>query len=388
VFAPLKAVRRAFYDLRTEGQGRVREACAIGVGLFIGCLPFYGFHIALCWIVGRLFGLNRLRVYLAANVSNPILAPFILFAELQIGAWLRTGSFLALTLETVRTMTAWEAGTHLLLGSAVLGVVLGVSGGLVTYVALGGRARDPIFEPLARAAADRYATTSITAWEFARGKLRGDPVYRDVLLGGWLPSGGTLLDIGCGQGLMLALLAEAQRFERDRPEPAGARLPRFDHMVGVELRPHRARLARAALGADAEIIETDARTMSAAAYRVILMFDVLHMMPPADQEALLATAAGALDRGGVILVREADASAGWRFRSVRIGNRLTALVSGAWRQPLAFRTINEWHDCFVRHGLEVEGTPANAGTPFANHLFRLTARKAGFAATLPHEQSA
>jgi SAM-dependent methyltransferase len=384
----MKALRRTFYDLRTEGQGRVREACAIGVGLFIGCLPFYGFHLLLCWLVGRLLGLNRLKVYLAANVSNPIVAPLLVFVELQTGAWLRTGSFLALTLETARTITPWQFGAHLMVGSVAVGGVLAAIGGAATYLALGGGVRDPLFDSLAHAAADRYATTSITAWEFARGKLRGDPLYRDVLLGGWLPSGGRLLDIGCGQGLMLALLAESELVERAGTEPTGKRLPRFDRLVGVELRPHRARLARAALGADAEILESDARTISPGACRVVLLFDVLHMMPPHDQDALLATAVGALEPGGVILVREADASAGWRFQAVRIGNRLTALTSGAWRQPLAFRTVGEWRECFARHGLEVEGVPASAGTPFANYLFRLRARQSGFAATLPREQSA
>jgi SAM-dependent methyltransferase len=386
----MKALRRTFYDLRSEGQGRVREACAIGVGLFIGCLPFYGFHLLLCWVVGRLLRLNRLKVYLAANVSNPIVAPLLVFVELQTGAWLRTGAFLGLTLETASTLTPWQFGADLVVGSLAVGGVLAAIGGVATYLALGGGGNDPLFDRLAHAAADRYATTSITAWEFARGKLRGDPLYRDVLLGGWLPSGGKLLDIGCGQGLMLALLAEAEQFERDR-SVTGVRLPRFERMVGVELRPHRARLARAALGAEADIVETDARVMSMGACRVVFLFDVLHMMPRPDQDALLAAAVSTLEPGGIILIREADASAGWRFRAVRFGNRLTALTSGAWRQAFAFRTIGEWRDCFSRHGLEVEVAPAGAGTPFANHLFRLrafgaTAEQAESAAIVPREQ--
>ena len=188
----------------------------------------------------------------------------------------------------------WQFGADLLVGSAVVGGVLGGIGGLATYLTLRGGSKDPLFDTLARRASDRYVGTSITAWEFARGKLRGDPLYREVLIRGWLPSGGRLLDIGCGQGLMLALLAEAGRVARDGPGPAGARLPRFERMVGIELRAHRARLARAALGPDADIIESDARTILPGGCRAVLLFDVLHMMSEGDQEALLSAAVGAL----------------------------------------------------------------------------------------------
>jgi uncharacterized protein (DUF2062 family)/SAM-dependent methyltransferase len=384
----MKVMRRTFYELRTEGQGPVREACAIGVGLFIGCSPFYGFHFPISWVSGRVLALNRLKVYLAANISNPFVAPVLVLSELQTGAWLRTGSFLPLTLESVTAVSPWQFGVDLLIGSAVIGCALGVLGGLATYLTLRSGRKDQFFDTLARDASDRYMRTSITAWEFARGKLRGDPLYRDVLLSGWLPSGGTLLDIGCGQGLMLALLAEASRVACDGSVLPGRRLPRFDRMIGIELRSHRARLARIALGTDADIIERDARQIVPDTCRAILLFDVLHMMPEADQDALLSAAVSALEPGGVILVREADASAGWRFEAVRIGNRLTALASGAWRQRLAFRTVSEWRECFSRHGLDVQGAPADAGTPFANYLFRLTARQAGAAATVPREQSA
>ena len=37
-----------------------------------------------------------------------------------------------------------------------------------------------------------------------------DPVYLQVLRDGRLPSSGVLMDLGCGQGLMLALLATAR----------------------------------------------------------------------------------------------------------------------------------------------------------------------------------
>ena len=152
----MSAFRRTFYDLRTEGQGPGREACAIGVGLFIGCSPFYGFHLLLSWVCGRLLGLNRLKMYLAANISNPIVAPVLLFAEIQTGTWLRTGSFLALTLQTIKAITPWQFGADLLLGSTVIGSVLGCAGGLATYLALRGGHPDPLFDTLARRASDRY----------------------------------------------------------------------------------------------------------------------------------------------------------------------------------------------------------------------------------------
>ena len=80
-----------------------------------------------------------------------------------------------------------------------------------------------MFADLVRRASDRYLATSITAWEFARGKLRGDPLYRDGRSpAGCCAPGGTLVDVGCGQGLMLALLAEAAAMRGGRGR-AGAR---------------------------------------------------------------------------------------------------------------------------------------------------------------------
>ena len=38
-----------------------------------------GLHLAICWVVGFLLGLNRLKMYFAANVSNPFVAPWLVY---------------------------------------------------------------------------------------------------------------------------------------------------------------------------------------------------------------------------------------------------------------------------------------------------------------------
>jgi uncharacterized protein (DUF2062 family) len=364
---------RGFRALRTEGAGVLRETTAVALGVFIGCLPVYGFHLLMCWIVGFAFGLNRLKMYLAANISNPLMAPWLLLAEVQAGAWLRRGSFHPLTLEQIKTTGAAVFGMDLLIGSVFVGGALGSLAAAGTYAAVRSSGLDRHFAELVRRAADRYSGASIAAWEFARGKLGGDPIYRATLSADVLTSGGTLVDVGCGQGLTLALLAEARRAVDAGTWPPGSPPPpRFERMAGIETRPRVAALARAALQGDAEIIEADARTLSMTRASAVLLFDVLHLMRPEEQDALLAETAAQLEPGGVVLVREADASAGWRFTAVRLGNRLKAIVFWTRHQSFHARTEAEWRACFARRGFRAEVRPMAGATPFANVLFRLT----------------
>jgi uncharacterized protein (DUF2062 family)/SAM-dependent methyltransferase len=366
-------LRRAFMGLRTEGAGAARETAAVAIGVFIGCLPVYGLHLLLCWIAGVVLGLNRLKMYLAANISNPLVAPWLLFAEIQTGAWLRRGSFHPLARDYIVATGLTVFGIDAVVGSLFVGAVLAAVAAAGTYSLVRGSGADRPFAELVRRAADRFLDSSITAWEFARGKLRMDPIYRATLSSELLPSGGTLVDIGCGQGLTLALLTEA-RLTAERGEwPAGwPPPPRFDRLIGIETRRRVAAIARRALGGEADVIEGDARTRALEPARAMLLFDVLHLLPRDDQESLVAAIAARLEPGGVLLVRDADPSGGWRFTAVRAGNRFKALVTGTWRaHSFEPRTEAEWRECFTRHGFEVEVRPMDEGTPFANVLFRL-----------------
>lgn len=367
-------LRRLVHAARTEGAGALHETTAIALGVFVGCTPFYGFHLLICWVVGSLLRLNRLKMYLASNISNPLVAPWLLLAEVQTGSWLRRGSFHELTADTIANGDLSMFGGDLLAGSVVVGAVLAGAAALGTQAVLRGSSRKGPFVEMVRRAADRYVETSITAWEFARGKLFNDPSYYAVVCGGMLRPGGTLLDVGCGQGLMLALLAEVPRAVReDAWAPAWPEPPLFERMVGIEKRPRVADIARQALSADAEIITGDARATQGLAADTVLLFDVLHMMRRDEQETVIASLAATLRPGGMMLIREADASAGWRFAAVRYGNRLKAIFFGSWRQEFHFRDVEDWRDCFTRHGLHADVRPMGAGTPFGNVLFRVTA---------------
>ena len=207
---------------------------------------------------------------------------------------------------------------------------------MLTYVLMGRRYRDPDFTRLTAAAADRYLGTSLTAWEFARAKLRGDPVYRAVLASGWLPASGVLVDVGCGPGLLLALVAQATEEAHDGHWPDGWPAPPAGlRLHGIELRPRAADLARYALGDAAEIQTADAREARLPeAVDLAAIFDVLHLIDRPSQGPLVARIAAAMRPGALLLVREADAAAGWRFRLVRLGNRITALSRGRWRRAV------------------------------------------------------
>ena len=175
-------LRRFFQGLRTEGAGPRRETAAVALGVFIGCLPLYGLHLAICWIVGFLLGLNRLKMYFAANISNPFVAPWLVFAEVQVGGWVRRGSFHPVTREYIASTRLSVFGVDALVGSMFVGTALAFLAALGTYGLVRGSDEDRPFLELVRRASDRYVGTSVTAWEFARGKLRMDPIYRATLI--------------------------------------------------------------------------------------------------------------------------------------------------------------------------------------------------------------
>jgi uncharacterized protein (DUF2062 family)/trans-aconitate methyltransferase len=369
-----KGLRELLYKLRTEWTSPGKLASAVAVGVLIGCSPFYGFHLALCLLFARLLRLNPGLTYLAAHVSLPGLWPFLVLAELEVGRRLRGQSYLRIHVADIRRIGLGQVGIDLLLGSAVVGALLALLLGLLTLWTARRRQLHPEIAAMREEAARRYLDTGMFSWEFVRGKLRHDPLYFNLLRRGFLPSDGLLLDLGCGRGILFSLILAGREIASRGLYPEGwAPPPGRLTFHGIEARPKTAETAREALAGDARIDTADLRTAELPPANAILLLDVLHYLPAADQQALLARAAAALAPGGVLLIRDADAAAGWRFAATRIQERLSALARGHWRQRFHYRSAAEWRELLARLGLTVDAHPMGMGTPYANVLLAANA---------------
>jgi SAM-dependent methyltransferase len=176
-------------------------------------------------------------------------------------------------------------------------------------------------------------------------------------------SAGSILDLGCGVGLVLARLHQ-QRIVRSGDSAGWQSAPQS--YTGFDASPRRIAVATECLGEWGDFQVVDIARVEFPPVDVIVLADVLHYLPAEDQDEVLQRAARSLRPGGALLLREADAGSGWGFVVTRISERLRALMRGDWRRSFCYRSRKEWASGMTHAGLDVAWQPAGQGTPFAN----------------------
>ncbi len=126
--------RRALREFFAEHAHKPSQvALAVGLGLFWGIAPFWGFQMVIAAALAHRLRLNKAITLLASNISVPPLVPFILAGSIGLGHWMMTGQVLewaSLDVSEMRTTaSAWEW----IAGSFALAGVVAACGMAITY---------------------------------------------------------------------------------------------------------------------------------------------------------------------------------------------------------------------------------------------------------------
>ena len=288
-----RGLKELLFSLRTEAHTPWLQGLSVGAGVFIGCLPIYGLHLAACVIVNRLFRLNLIKMYLATNINNPFSAPFLVYAELQIGALVRHGAFYQHTLETARTIRLREVVLEIVVGSMTVGVVCGVVFAALTFLLVRRINNHSEMSGLVEETGQRYLEIGLHYWEYSRARLRFDPFFRHLLGSNVLPIRGSLVHIGCGYGLLLSLLDVAAN-----AEPGGSLV-----LGGVDDNPKKIEVARRVLKDRAQVVCQKIDQHDFGTADVIVNLDQLKSVDRSVRETVLEKAARSVAPGGLLIVR-------------------------------------------------------------------------------------
>ena len=333
----------AWHRLRGGELTPARAAFSVGIGILVGCTPFFGLHWLIVAVLCLPLRLDLAISYISTHIANPLVAPFIVMADIKMGAVLLgrpvphlSDAHLSDLHNTLGTYFIEAAA-----GSLVVGTACGVVGGVLAALVVSRRSEPPkhLLEAIERTSA-RYGEPTSGEAQIVLGRLKGDPALERIdALEGEL---GALFDGGCSRGELGLCLQE---------------LGRATTVTGVDVHAEHVATAQAAqlptdhfsVG-DLADCEFDADT--------VLLSDVLRSMSTEAQASLLQRVADSLKPGGRLIVRELDAKFTLWTRLTALLARVDARLDGFKR--LKFRTADEWVEALKEAGLEcrVESLPS------------------------------
>lgn len=372
-------LKRGWIDLRGGTMSPARLGASVAMGLAIGCLPIFGLHLFIVLFLALRFRLDGAIAYLAANISNPFVAPFLFTLEVQVGAVVLDGHRLSIGEDVSLLSALGSFPRYLLVGSPIVAVASAlaafalVAGGVGLKRAIAGAPapRPPYALPehappwvkaVERVAARFSSPTSRSASErtsfhYVRIKLLVDPVAKLVAsIGGDLQGAlGHVVDVGGGRGQLPILLLE---------------LGRATSAHAIDWDESKVEQGRAAAAKDAPLPVTfergDAREAAIPSADTVLLIDLLHYCRVDQQDAILRRAARAVRPGGHLVVREADTERGIRSFLTKASERFFTLVRFNVGDRVAFRPAREIVAILEEEGLSVDVAPAWGKTPYSN----------------------
>jgi uncharacterized protein (DUF2062 family) len=129
--SPVATLREFFSDHAHEP---LQVSLAVGLGLFFGIVPIWGFQMIVAAAVAHFLRLNKAITLVASNISIPPVAPLIAGVAFILGHWMFTGQVLSLTWPHMTRAQVSVFFVQFLVGSFALAFIVGAVGVAGTYV--------------------------------------------------------------------------------------------------------------------------------------------------------------------------------------------------------------------------------------------------------------
>ena len=142
-----------------------------------------------------------------------------------------------------------------------------------------------------------------------------------------VPLKGTIVDVGCGYGLLSNLLALTSP-ERD--------------VIGIDLSPRRIRVAQRTVKdrRNIKFLLQDASSLRVEKCDVFVMSDFLHHLSYRHQEELLAVCCQKLSKNGLLIIEEVDDKPFWKYQfNIRVDVLLTLGTRRSFRSSSESSTV-------------------------------------------------
>lgn len=134
-----KFIKKNFFDKDEPIQ---KKAASVGLGVFMGIFPVWGFQMLLCGVLAHFLKLNKAIAILSSNISSPPILPFIIYGSYKMGELMMSDDKITdldwAVIKAEPTKFIVDSSVQYLLGSSLLALTAAVGAALLAFILFAG----------------------------------------------------------------------------------------------------------------------------------------------------------------------------------------------------------------------------------------------------------
>ncbi|AMR34261.1 hypothetical protein A0256_23810 [Mucilaginibacter sp. PAMC 26640] len=137
IFVEKKAKELLKQHLFNFNQSPALKATSVGVGVFMGIAPIWGFQMITGLLFAAIFRLNKPLVAIASHISIPPMIPLVIFLSFKAGQiWMGEKAASMAFIPKISLESMKEHTQQYLIGSITLAIAAGLLATLITFILL------------------------------------------------------------------------------------------------------------------------------------------------------------------------------------------------------------------------------------------------------------